>query len=58
MAIWFSCLKIWMVVSMGGYISLPFFLLQKREISDKGGGVSVSGVMKRKGELVIIRDET
>ena len=46
-----------MVVSMGGYISLPFFLLQKREISDKGGGVSVSGVMKRKGDLVIIRDE-
>ena len=31
--------------------------LQKREISDKGGGVSVSGVTKRKGDLVIIRDE-
>ena len=42
---------------MGGYISLPFVQLQKREISDKGGGVSVSGVTKRKGGLVNIRDE-
>ena len=29
---------------MGGYVSLVFFQLQKREINDKGGEVSVSGV--------------
>ena len=37
LTIWFSCLKTWMDVSWVSAYLWDFFLLQKREINDKGG---------------------
>ena len=41
---------------MGAYLCF-LFQLQEREINDKGGGVSMSGVTQCIVGLVIIRDE-